>query len=486
MKLSMDIRSRIFLLTYIVFNSLTSESQTPSNEAQGTLSLKECVEIAIKNNLLVEQSDIAKQQNGVSYKQAISNLLPYIGASGQQAASFGRSLNPYTYQYIDQQINTGSYGISGSLLLFSGLTYQNAIKQTRYAYDASKLDLQQQKENISLSVLLAYLQVLSAQELLAISRSQTEVDKRQLDRLETMNNEGALPLISNLTDLRGSYANDIANIATATNNYETAKINLFNVLNIPYKKEVQYEQISVDLGTIDQRSNSDSIYQIALKTLPVIKSADLKIKSAFKGLQAIRGQYYPSLSFNAGVNTSYSNAATQTIPGTTSTVTTSEFVTIGGTTYNVYSPQQNFTTEGISFGDQFNDNRYTSVNLTLSVPILNYLKVRNNVKLAKISLENAQYNATSAKLVLQQNVEQAYQNMLQANTQYKSYTDAVTAYAESFRTTEIRFNEGVIAADVYIIAKGHIDQADINLIIAKYNYIFRSKILDYYQGKLTW
>jgi outer membrane protein len=126
------------------------------------------------------------------------------------------------------------------------------------------------------------------------------------------------------------------------------------------------------------------------------------------------------------------------------------------------------------------------VNLTLSVPILNYLRARNNVKLAKINLQNAQNNANSTRLVLQQNVEQAYQNMILANSQYKSYQDEVTAFAESFRTTQIRFNEGVVTSDVYLLAKNKIDAANINLTIAKYNYIFREKILDYYQGKLAW
>ena len=101
-------------------------------------------------------------------------------------------------------------------------------------------------------------------------------------------------------------------------------------------------------------------------------------------------------------------------------------------------------------------------------------------------MQNAEYNAHSNKMVLQEKVEQAYQDMLLATNQLKSYQDAVTAYSESFRTTEIRFNEGVIASDVYLLAKGKIDAANINLTIAKYNYIFRSKILDYYEGKLAW
>jgi len=452
-----------------------------------TLSVKQCVDIAIKNNLLVQQSDINKQTNAVNFNQAKDYLLPYIGASGTQAISFGRSLNISTYSYVNQQIATGNYGISASLVLFNGLQVQNSIRQYALAYDASKLDLEQQKQNITLSVLLAYLQVLSSQDLLDMSRRQADVDAKQVERLELQNKEGALVLLSNLTDLKGQYASDMVSIATAVNTLETAKINLFQLLNIPYKKDAQYESIPLDLQAADYLTSSDSIYNIALGTLPGINSTDLKIKSYQRGLLAARGQYYPTLSFNAGINTNYSNAATTSVPGSTTLYdTTSSYITYNGNNYKVIQPNQSSTTKNISFGDQFNNNQYTSLNLTLSVPILNYLRARNNVKLAKINLQNALNNASYARLALQQNVEQAYQNMILANSQCKSYQDAVTAFAESFRTTLIRFNEGVVASDVYLLAKNKIDAANINLSIAKYNYIFRVKILDYYQGKLSW
>jgi outer membrane protein len=424
----------------------------------GVLNLRQCVDIAIKNNLLVEQSQITMQTNGVYRNQAITNLLPTINASGNQGIYFGKSVNPTTYQYINQQQNTGSYSLNAGLTLFSGLQLQNAIKQNQYAYDASKMDLQQQKDNITLNVLLAYLQVLSSQDLLDLSRKQADVDLKQLNRLEAQNKEGAVTILSNLYDLRGQYAGDLGNIVIAVNNLETAKINLYQLLNVPYKKDVQYERILLDLNAQDTTKSSDNIYQTALSILPAIKSVDLKIKANQKGVLVYKGQYYPTLSFYGSINSNYSNLATTTVGGVTTET---------------------------SFGDQFNNNRNTQIGLSLQVPILNYLRVRNNVKIAKINLQNAEYNATSAKLLLQQSVEQAFQNMISAYGQYKSYQDQVTAYAESFRTTEIRFNEGVINSDAYVIAKNNIDRANVNLAQAKYIYILRTKILDYYQGKLA-
>jgi len=451
-----------------------------------TATLKQCVDIAIKNNLLVQQSDITMQTSAVNKTQAFTNLLPTINANGSQGTNFGKSLNPTTYTYINQQQSTGSYALNANLTLFSGFQLQNLIKQNQYAYDASKMDLQQQKDNITLNVLLAYLQVLSSQDLLAISKQQAEVDLQQVNRLDLQNREGALVLLSNLYDLKGQYAGDLANIVTATNNLETAKVTLFQLLNIPYKRDIQLERLNVDVDAQKVQTSSDSIYQNALNIIPSIKSVDLKIKAYQKSVLVNRAQYYPTLSLYGSISSNYSNLATNTIFGSTAIPTaTGQYVTIPSGTYDVLQDVKSQTTTKASFGDQFNNNRYTQFGLSLQVPILNYLRVRNNVKIAKINLKNAENNANSTRLLLQQNIELAYQNLIAAYGQYKSYIDQVAAYAESFRTTQIRFNEGVVNSDVFVIAKNNIDRANINLAQAKYIYILRLKVLDYYQGKLS-
>ncbi|HVM88059.1 MAG TPA: TolC family protein [Puia sp.] len=473
----------LFWISFLIVNVIFCQDENIGS----AINLKQCIDIAIKNNLQVEQSDLNKQTAGVYFKQSKDNILPNISASASQTESFGRSLNYYTYSYVNQQINYGNYGIGANLILFSGLQYQNAMKRDGLAYEASKLDYQQQKETISVNVILAYLQVLSTKELVDISKTQADVDKQQISRLELLNQSGALKLLSDLSDLKGQYANDLVNIASLQNTLELAKVNLFSILNIPYKRDIVCEPLSFNLDAVNEPSNPDSIYQSALKTIPAVRSADLKIREYEKALQVARGQYYPTLSLGAGINTSYSNAATASTPlNSFNNDTTTSYVTVNNSNYKLIVPQQNFQTQKISFGDQFKNNRSTYVGLNLSLPILNNFRARNNVKLAKINLQNAKNNATNTKLDLQQKVEQAYQNIVLARLQYKSYIDAVAAYKESFRTTEIRFNEGVIASDVYLIAKGNIDRANINLSISKYNYIFRSKILDYYEGVLSW
>ena len=277
-----------FLFVYLVLCCLAGHTQN-STDSVSQVTLKQCVDLAIKNNLLVQQSDITMQTTKVQYNQSVGNMLPQIYGQASQQLGFGRILNTYTYTYLNQQLNSGSYSANANLTLFSGLSLLNSLKQNALAYNASKLDLQQQKESITLSVILGYLTVLNNRDLLAISREQADVDLKQVNRLQLQSDAGALLLLSNLSDLKGQYAGDLVNISTAVDNLETSKVNLFQLLNVPYNKNIQLEDIMLDLQASDTTTSSESIYRTALQTLPEIKSADLKIRAFQRGLAAVRG-----------------------------------------------------------------------------------------------------------------------------------------------------------------------------------------------------
>jgi len=481
--------SSIFLGVAVLFSLTGTHAQTigadSADQVGNTLSLQQAVTIAIRHNLLVNQADIQAQVGKVNYNQAWDYMLPTLNGQINEARLSGRNLNTTTYQYVNTSQMAGSYSLNTNLTLFNGLTIQNGIKQYHYAYDASKMDLQQQKNNITLNVLLAYLQILSTRDLLAIAKEQASVDSIQMSRLDTLNQAGALLLLSNLTDLKGQYAGDLANIATATNNFEAAKINLFNILNVPYNRNVEYDQSAFTVHLAEYNDDPDSVYRRSLETMPSVKAAQLRVNSFQKALLVAKGAYYPSLTFYGSVNSNWSDQNLTGIPSNISSDTTG-YVNVSGTKYYTFADHQQYDYHKISIWDQAKNNRNQQFGVQLNIPILNYLRVRNNVKQARLNLKNQQLISDNTRLVLQQNVEIAYQNMIAAYKQYKFYIDQAAAYGESFRTTEIRFNEGVINSDVYILAKNRTDAANINLAAAKYTYIFRTKVLDYYQGKLTW
>jgi outer membrane protein len=446
-----------FLLLSFALCSQSLEAQTNAADSIGSvLTLRQAVDVAIRNNLVVNQADITSQTYKVAFDQSWELMLPTLSANGSQGIGFGRSLNTTNYTYVTAQTGSGNYNLNAGLTIFSGLQLQNGMKAARYNFDASRLDLKWQKDNITLGVLLAYLQVLSARDQLAAIRQQENADTAQLHRLEAQGREGALLVISDLTNLQGQVAQDEINIATAVNTLEANKVSLFQLMNVPYKRDADYENSINTANIADYQTSPDSLYSTALQVVPNVQSTSLKVLGFEKALAQARGAYFPTLSFQGNVNSYYNSAATAVN-----------------------------TNNKIPWGTQFHDNRSEYVGLFLNVPILNGFKIRNNVRTAKINLANSRLTETNTRLVLQQQVELAFQNMIAAYKGYKFYNDQAIAFAESFRITNIRFTAGVVTSDIYIQAKARSDGAAINLAAARYAYIFRTKVLDYYQGRLA-
>jgi len=200
-----------------------------------------------------------------------------------------------------------------------------------------------------------------------------------------------------------------------------------------------------------------------------------------------KGNFWPVLSLNDGFNTNYSSASTEDILLGTSDVTSKNYVLVNGTPSYVVTPQtKQYLVQKTSYNTQLNNNLYNSISLNLNIPIFNNFLARNRVKLARIQLKNTQYVLQTTKIQLKQSIEQAYVNMTSSISRYKTLNEQLAAYAESFRSAEIRFNEGVITSVDYLIAKNNLDRTNINLIMARYDYVLRTKVLDYYQNKPLW
>lgn len=449
------------------------------------LTLKQCVETGINNNLLVQQSNLQMQSDEINWKQAKLNLLPNLNGSVSHGFNQGRSIDPFTNGYINQSNNTGSYNLSSGLVLFNGFSLLNSVKQTSSAYQASKMDWQQAKDNITINIILAYLQVLSNAEQLQQAKNQLGLSKQQVDRLEVLNQQGAINP-SDLSDLKGQFSGDQLSIINVQNALESSKLTLCQLMNIPYNKNMELEKISVESLASKYEDTPEKIYSTALTQLALVKAVDLRKLSAEKGLKVTKGQLFPTLSFGANTNTNYSSTASQEVFLNSTNIASADYVTVNNTQYSVMKQVNNFSSQNISYGKQLKNNRFTSFDLSLRIPIFNGLQVRNRVKQAQLTLKNTELVAATTKTQLQQNIEQAYINMSSASDRYKTLLEQVAAYAESFRVAEVRFNSGLGTPIDYLTAKNNLDRSNINLINARYDYVLRTKVLDYYQGKALW
>lgn len=479
---------KFIFFSLIALSAIKTQAQVQTQTqviTDSVLSVRQCVEIAIKNNLIVKQSELDMQRLRVGYIQAKENLLPSINGQVNHSINSGRSINPFTNSYVTQSYTSGDYGLNADLTLFSGLQNLNAIKQTSLNYQAGKMDFQQAKDQVTINVITAYLLVLDNTELLAQAYNQIDVSRKQVERLEILEKEGANKLPSDLYDLKGTYGDNQLNLVTTKNTLEASKLNLMQILNLPYKKDLKLEPVSVQDVAKQTDESSDQIFNTALQQLAYIKAAELRRRGAEKGVKVAKGALTPTISLFGGISTNYSSAAQNSVVRDSSIVNTGGFINTPTGPQSVFTKQANFDNHNIGYYDQFKNNYGTQFGIRLNIPILNYFQNHNKVKLAKIDLLESKYIEENTKIVLRQNVEQAYLNMTSAYNRYNVLVDQVKAYAESFRTAEIRFNAGVLTSVDFVLAKNNLDKANINLINARYDCFIYNKILDYYQGRLA-
>jgi outer membrane protein len=475
----------ILAITCLTFQSKAQDAiQASGNDSK--LSLQDAVNIALKNNISVKQSENQVLLNNLQLQQSKFNQLPNASGNVNEYFNFGRSLDPFTNTNIDRNINYNQLSLSGNVVIFNGYQLKNTIAQNDILLKATQLDLQAMKENISLQVVLAYLNILNAEDQLGISQNQTNITKLQIDRTDKLVKAGSLPQ-SNLFDLKAQLATEETTVINNQSTLDLAKLSLLQLLNDKNITDVKVDRISVPVpSTTGYDTSIGKIYEIAQETQPAVKAADLRIKGADKGIEIARAGFLPIITANVNAGANQSNAQKNyTFREVTSEqnlgtvkfngqeipliVTSTNKIPVEGGTTNY------FTQLGNTFNYGFGVNA--------NIPIFSRYANKTNVSRAKIQKENANLNAQQARLTLRQNIEQAYTNLNNAAKRYEALTIQVSALEESFRAAESRFNAGAIDFVNYSLQKTNLDKARGNLVQAKYDFVFRTKILDYYQNK---
>ena len=475
MKVSFNQLIRLFLLGSLPFHVMAQ----PTTSQKYTL--QQCLDIAISNNLDVKTAASKIENSDANARQAKAIAVPNVSGSIAQGISQGRSINPYTNSYIDQQINTAQYGLNASLVLWNGSSIQNNIKQNQLALEASKKDYEQAKNDLTINVILAYLQILSNQDQLELAKQQAAVTKQQVERLELLFKDGAIAPAT-LYDQKGQFGNDQLNIIATQNALETSKIQLVQYMNIPYSAGMELEPMTAQ--SFDRYPYTiEEIATQAMQRMALVKAAELRLKVAGKAVAVAKGQLTPTLSLNGFLGTNYSNAATSLQYINTTDVATNNYVLINNNKSIVYTPQDNYNTIPISYGSQWVNNLNSYIGLGLQIPILNAAKIRTALKLAHINEQLSKVQSQTIQTKLRQSIEQAYINMKTAYDKLTLLEQQVKDYTESFRAATVKFEAGAITSVDYIIAKNNMDHANTNLIASRYDYILKTKRLDYYQGK---
>lgn len=443
------------------------------------LNLDKAIEIALENNLDVKSSVLRERTSEFQFKQTRNSKLPSLNASYSYGLNNGRSIDPFTNTYIDEELSFSNAGLNLVATLFNGFKIKNRIQRDHLNLQAAEMEVEEARQEMVLNITLTYFQVLNNKNLVKLAKARRVATKEQVERLKTLNDEGdGSP--TNYTDIRGQLANDKAFIAEAENNLKASKLQLKRLLNIQGEIEVTPEYFSSE--PTKYSLSADEVFKESLENLATFKAEQLRIEAAKEDVQVSRSLYSPEISFFAQLNTNYSSLARLFNETGAAIVETGQYVRVGANNYSVLEEQTNFVEEKIPYQDQLINNLNSNVGVSVSIPVFNGFKAKNAVALQKIVLEEREVDYERTKNEFEQTIREAHNDMLTAFDRYAIYKEQVVAYSESFRVNEIRFNSGVSNIVDYIISKNNLDNAKINLANARYEYIFRTKILDYYRG----
>ncbi|WP_424961081.1 TolC family protein [Ekhidna sp.] len=455
------------------------------SQEKRVLSLQECIDIAVENNLTVQRSELNLQSAQVGLLQAQAQRYPTLNANGNFGYNWGRGIDPTTNQFIDQRINFNGVSANTSLPLINGLQVHNSIRQNKLNAEASEFDKQKAINDISLNTALNYVNVIFNKELLENARFQLESSQQQLDRTSLLVESGALPLANKL-QLESQVATNEVNLINAQNNLDLAVLTLKQGMLLPPGEEIDIviPDVTVDQAEIGETSIME-LYNVALANQPEIKSAELRVESADVGLDVSKGAMYPTLSLSGSMSTNYSDAF-QDVSVLSATPTGQ----LSPTTFQLQDGTQVFEqdfdvqleSETVPLSTQYDNNLNTRLSLNLSVPIFNGFRTRSDIQRSKISLQQAEINRTEQENILYQTIETAYRNAAAAAKTYQASLKQVASLEETFRAVENQYNNGAANFVDYQLASNNLFQARTDLSRAKFDYIFRKKILEFYQG----
>jgi outer membrane protein len=476
-------KTNFILICFLFIVPLTLSAQEPG-EPKRVWTLKQCIDYAVQNNLTIKRSEVAVENSEITARQSSWGRYPTVNGSMSYGYSWGRGLDPVSNDFVSQEIKSSNLGAQGSLPIFNGLSTYNTIKQNRKSYAASELDLTKTKNDVMLNVASLFITVVFNKELVDNAKYLMSSTQQQLERTKKQVAAGSLARSEEL-NLDAQLARNELNLVQQENALALSLLQLKQALQIPASEFLDVDVPPLEPGDFVLDRNRDEIFEIAKGTLPEIKSAELKILSSEYAMKAARGNYTPRLNLVGSLNTNYSSRAESVFYPEGYSIAPTPFAYVNGDLNSpVYAIQPNGQfRDTYGMRDQFKDNIYRTLSLQLIIPILNGYQTRAGVQRSIIQNERAKIDAKEISNTLRQNVETAYNDAIASSKTYNSALRQVAAREEAFRMMEQRFNAGAANSFEFQVSQNDLFQAKTDLTRAKFDFIFRMKVLDFYQGK---
>lgn len=423
-----------------------------SVQAQERWTLRQCIDYAIEHNISIRQTANVAEQNAVEVNSAKWARLPNLNGSAGQNWNWGRTQTAikdeetgnYSTVYVNTNSNATSMNLGSSIPLFTGLQIPSQYALAKLNLKAAMADLEKAKEDLSINIASAYLQVLFNAELHQVALGQAELSQHQYERINRLAEVGKAST-AEVAEAKARAAQDEMNVVQAHNNYQLSLLDLSQLIELKTPEGFLLES-PVNALELSPLTPPDEIYQTALVNKASIQAAQYRLEGSKYSIRIAQSALYPQLNLNGSIGTSY------------------------------------YSTLNRTFSQQMNDNFSKYVGFNLSVPIFNRLATRNRVRTARLQQKNYALQLDDAKKALYKEIQQAWYNATASESKYASSHTASIASEESFKLMSQKYENGKANAVEYNEAKQNLLKAQSDELQAKYEYLFRSKILDFYKG----
>lgn len=414
--------------------------------AQDAWNLQQCIQHALSHNIRIHKQEAARDQSAVELSTARWSRLPDLNGSVGTSFNFGRALQDDN-TYGDRNTMNSSFSVGTGVPLFTGLRIPHQIALQKLNLKAAIADLKQAQEDISIQVTSAYLQILFQEELVKVAQRQVELSRAQLQRTTTLLENGKAAE-AEVSEARALVAQDELILVKTDNNYQLALLDLSQLLELPSPEGFRIAPPQ-DTAVFAPLSTPETIYATAMQHKPSIQAARYRLEGTKHQLRIAQSGWYPQLHFGAGIGTSYYKLS------------------------GIDNP---------SFSSQWHRNLSKYLQFSLSIPLFNRFETRNRVRSARIQQSLQEWELEERQKALYKEIQQAYYNAVAAESQYRSSRIATEAAEAAFLLMREKYAQGQANATEYNEARTRMLKTVSDGIQAKYDYLFRVKILDFYKG----
>ncbi|PHS54400.1 MAG: transporter [Lutibacter sp.] len=445
----------VTILAFVLFINVNAQDKK--------WTLQECVSYALDNNISIKQQELNNELIAEDITIAKGNFLPNLNASSSQNYNFGAYVDAFN-NYVSLGSRSNNFSINSGVTLYNGLKNKNNLLLAKKNLEAAGFDLEENKNNIMLYVVNAYLNILLNKENVIIAKEQISVSERQVQQAKGLVEAGSNP-VSYLLDVEATLAANDVQLTTAQNALDISRLNLAQLLLLPYEG---FDVVDVELSLNSASllyNNTEEIFQKSSNFLPEIKSAEIAVDNSDLSVKIALADYYPTVNFGGGIGTSYQHTIGEKDVVTRIDPVTNEVLLVAN-----------------GFGKQLSDNLGYNFGISLNIPIFNRFQIKSNVNRARINKKKAVLNLEDEKIKLREKIENAYVDARASLNQFISAEKSLKAQEESFKNAQESYNSGVMTSFDFDQVRNRLVSAQSSMVNAKYNFVFKTKVLEYYYG----